>query len=204
MIIGIDIDGILNSYYNFCVDYGSKFCVELGKYKLENINEINTTDMFLWDENVAHKFWNKYRKDLVMILPAKKFASEIIKKLKEENYEICIITARKNNDEWYPENIRNNVEKITKKWLKKNKIFYDRIAFDVKDKGLFCEENNIDFMIEDDPINLRNLIGKTKVIVFDYPYNRNDEFKNLIRAYSWYDIYNKIKNNISYNEQIGE
>ena len=64
MKIGIDIDGVLNSQYNFCIDYGTKFCNEIGKYKLENVHAIDTTDMFLWDDEVAHKFWNKYRKDL--------------------------------------------------------------------------------------------------------------------------------------------
>ena len=27
MRIGIDIDGVLNSQYNFCIDYGTKFCI---------------------------------------------------------------------------------------------------------------------------------------------------------------------------------
>ena len=48
-------------------------------------------------------------------------------------------------------------------------------------------------MIDDDPINLRKLIGKTNIIIFDYPYNRITEFSDLTRAYSWYDIYYKIK-----------
>ena len=43
MKIGIDIDGVLNSQYNFCIDYGTKFCNEIGKYKLENVNAIDTT-----------------------------------------------------------------------------------------------------------------------------------------------------------------
>lgn len=25
--MGIDIDGVLNSQYNFCFEYGTKFCV---------------------------------------------------------------------------------------------------------------------------------------------------------------------------------
>ena len=29
MRIGIDIDGVLNSQYKFCIDYGTKFCNEL-------------------------------------------------------------------------------------------------------------------------------------------------------------------------------
>ena len=205
MRIGIDIDGVLNSQYNFCIDYGTKFCNELGKYRLENINAMDTIDMFLWEENIAHQFWNTYREDLVVKSPTKKYASEVINKLKNEGNLIYIITARKNNDEWFPDFLKEDVEEITKKWLKENKIYYDEIAFDVKDKEKYCKNNNIDIMIEDDPNNLRKLIGNTNVIIFDYPYNRNVEFADLTRAYSWYDIYYKInyikeeKNDISNN-----
>lgn len=87
MIIGIDIDGVLNSQYNFCIDYGSKFCNELGKYKLENINVIDTTDMFLWSNDM------------------------------------------------FPDNLKEDVEGITKKWMEENKIYYDKIIFNVKNKG---------------------------------------------------------------------
>lgn len=194
MKIGIDIDGVLNSQYNFCIEYGSKFCNELGTYKIENINALDTTDMFLWSEEIAHQFWDKYREDLVSIIPAKPFAAEVINRLKNENNEIYIITARKNNDEWFPKKIQHKVEDVTKHWLLDNNISYDKINFDVKNKGEFCRNNNIDFMIEDDPKNLRTLIGNTNVIIFDYPYNRNIEFNNVLRAYSWYDIYYKIKN----------
>ena len=193
MRIGIDIDGVLNSQYNFCIDYGTKFCNELGKYKLENINVIDTTDMFLWGEDIAHQFWNKFREDLVVKLPAKLFASEVINKLKDDGNEIYIITARKNNDEWFPDYLKNDVEGLTKKWLKDNDIYYDEIKFDVKDKGEYCRSNKIDIMIDDDPINIRKLVGNTHVIVFDYPYNRNKEFASLMRAYSWYDIYDRIE-----------
>ena len=91
------------------------------------------------------------------------------------------------------EDLKNDVEGITIKWLKENKIYYDKIVFDVKDKGKYCKENHINIMIEDDPINLRKLIDNTNVIIYDYPYNRIDEFNNVTRAYSWYDIYYKIK-----------
>lgn len=40
-------------------------------------------------------------------------------------------------------------------------------------------------MIEDDPKNLKALIENTEVIVFNYSYNRDREFENLIRIYSW-------------------
>lgn len=195
MKIGIDIDGVLNSQYNFSLEYGSKFCNEIKKYKIENINALNTTDIFLWEKEIAHQFWNKYREELVINLPAQNFASEVIQKLKKENNKIYIITARKNYDEWFPTKLQSKIEDITKCWLKENHILYDEIYFDVKDKGAFCRENQIDVMIDDDPFNIRKLIGNTNVIIFDYPYNRSEDFKNILRAYSWYDIYNKIKNN---------
>lgn len=55
-------------------------------------------------------------------------------------------------------------------------------------------------MIEDDPVNLDRLIGNTNIIVFDYPYNCDYKFKDLTRAFSWYDIYYKyslMKNRLS-------
>lgn len=82
MNIGIDIDGVLNEQYNFCIEYGSKYCTEIKKYYLKNIDKINTTEMFEWSDEVAYKFWNKYRKVLVIDLPAKRFPSEVIKNLK--------------------------------------------------------------------------------------------------------------------------
>lgn len=193
MKIGVDIDGVLNSQYNFSIEYGSKFCNELGNYFIKNINAFDTTDMFGWSEEIAHQFWNKYRETLVSILPAKPFASEVLNKLKNENNEIYIITARRNDDEWFPEKLQGKVDTITKKWLEENHIPYHQIHFDVKNKGEFCKKNDISFMIEDEPKNLKSLMGNTNVIVFDYPYNRNTEFNHLLRAYSWYDIYHTIK-----------
>lgn len=195
MKIGIDIDGVLNSQYDFCIHYGSKFCNELGmQYKLENLNVFDTTDMFLWNNEIAHKFWNKYRKKLVLDLPAKPFAAEVIEKLKNENNEIYIITARKNNDEWFPTELHGKIEEITQGWLNSNNIVYDKIYFDITNKGTFCKNDNIDIMIDDEPRNIQNLIGNTNVIIFDTPYNRKKEFNHILRAYSWYDLYYKITN----------
>lgn len=191
MKIGVDIDGVLNCQHDFCITYGTKFCYEIGKYKLANVYAMNTTDMFMWPEDVAHAFWDKYRKDFVITLPCRTHASEVLEKLRKEGHEIYIITARKNGDQWFPTNLRDDVLKITERWLKENHIYYDGIVFGVKNKGEYCKTNHIDIMIEDDPIYLRQFIS-TPVIVFDCPYNRGDEFAFLPRAYSWYDIYSKL------------
>lgn len=60
-------------------------------------------------------------------------------------------------------------------------------------RGAYCAEQGIDVMIEDLPEYLETLVGKTRIMVFDQPYNRKIELPNMWRVYSWYDIYNKIK-----------
>jgi len=199
MKIGIDIDGVLNNMHDFIIDYGTKLCNDLGNYKVEEINAKWSTGIFLWSNDVAHELWNKYGKELYVKAPAKKFASEVIKKLKEYNNEIYIITARKKNDEWFPIELREKTEEITIKWLEENEIIYDKICFDSKDKVKICKELGIDIMIEDDPENIDVLIETTNVFIFDTPYNRLEKYKDVKRVYSWYDIYSVLQV-LVYNE----
>lgn len=199
MKIGIDIDGVLNNMHEFIIEYGTKLCNELGKYKIENINAQWSTEIFLWSNEVAHELWNKFGNELYVKSSARKFASEVIKKLKDENNEIFIITARKNNDEWFPPELRENTEEVTIKWLEENEIIYDKIFFDSKDKAKVCRELGIDIMIEDDPKNIDMLTETTNVLIFDTLYNRLDKYKEVTRAYSWYDIYNVLQV-LTYNE----
>ncbi len=193
MKIGIDIDGVLNDMHRFVIEYGAKFCNELGKYKIEDSDAQWSTEVFLWSNEIAHEFWDKYGAELYLKSSAKKFASEVIKKLKANNNEIYIITARKNNDEWFPPELRANTEDVTIKWLKKNEIIYDKICFNSKDKAKVCRELGIDIMIEDDPKNIDMLIDTTNVFIFDTSYNRLDKYKNVTRVYSWYDVYNTLQ-----------
>ena len=44
-------------------------------------------------------------------------------------------------------------------------------------------------MIEDSPTTINELV---KVLYYDTRYNRSIEHENIIRVYSWYDIYMKI------------
>ena len=87
-------------------------------------------------------------------------------------------------------------KKIVLDWLKRNKIEYDKIIFSPEDKLDICLENNIDVMIEDKPANINKISGKIPVICFHAGYNKNCDGSNIIRCYSWYDIYAKINNTI--------
>ena len=120
------------------------------------------------------------------------FAVEVIKKLKENNNNIYIITAR--NEYGLPDDEEGNMQKLTKEWIEKNKIYYDELIFTSEDKRKVCKENKIDIMIEDSPTNVKELSEIIKVFCYDNPYNRGIEGKNITRVYSWYDILNKIVN----------
>lgn len=57
-----------------------------------------------------------------------------------------------------------------------------------------CLVNRISLMIEDDEKVIRELSDKIPVICYDADYNTNYESTNIIRCYSWYDIYVNINN----------
>ena len=91
MRIGIDIDGVLTDYMKYCREVGLKWCNENKKGKMINQNAYNTTDMFGWDDQTDTMFWLENIFDYAENNPVIDNASNIIKKLKEENNIIYII-----------------------------------------------------------------------------------------------------------------
>lgn len=193
MRIGIDIDGVLVNIEQFVIDYLIKYCVEnnieynIGEsdydcYKVFNITKEQEMD-----------FWKEYLEYYAVNENARPFASEIIKKLKEDGNEIYIITAR-----WFTnrdDNLGNKMREIVKDWLYKNKIIYDKLIFakaSQERKTQEIIEHKIDLMIEDNPNNINELSKIAYVICYNAEYNKNCIGDKIIRCYSWYDIYDKI------------
>ncbi len=193
MRIGVDIDGVLTDIHRFQLDYGSKYAYENNVLNDIKLYKYYSGDCFDWGMHNEEIFWNKYIYDYSVNYPVRDFASEVINKLKNDGHEIYIITARV----YTTEDSENGekMRKIVNEWLKKNDIYYDKIIFSKEDKRKYLLENNIDIMIEDSPYNIMSLrtVAK-KIICFDAGYNKECIGENIIRCYSWYDIYNKIKN----------
>ena len=95
MNIGIDIDGVIADIEPYVFEYGSKLLYDKGR-SLENIDKekYETYQIFNWDRDDEHEFWDKYMLDYYTNAPTRIFASEVIRKLKEEGHNIYIITAR--------------------------------------------------------------------------------------------------------------
>lgn len=195
MRIGIDIDGVLTDIEQWQLDYCSKFYYNEYKKEIVNHKGYETFEIFKSSPECDDEFWKKYFVHYSINVDARKFSSEVIKKLKEEGNEIFIITARgdflSNNEDdiLYEEN-----QKIIKKWLFKNEILYDQIIFARESKLDICINNRIDLMIEDNVDNINKISTKIPVICFNAGYNENCSRKNIIRCFSWYDIYAKLTN----------
>ncbi len=194
MRIGVDIDAVLNYSPKIMLECGTKYCAETGRGELIDPGAHDLKKKFSWDQEVRDDFWYRYAWEQMWVRPAQAYASEVIKKLKSEGHEIWITTGRSNHDarvQGMPED--ETWEEVTRAWLKKNDVVYDRLCFDVQDKGGFCRAENVELMIEDNMHFLVTFDEHTRVLIFDYPYNREIDLPNAVRVYSWYDIYNKIR-----------
>lgn len=192
MRIGIDIDGVLTDIEKFQIEYGSKYFHSKGK-SIINYKGYETTEIFGLSLKEDDDFWNIAIKDYINE-PARNYASEVIRKLKEEGNEIYIITARSSNLNYTDDINIEQMQNIVKNWLKKQNIYYDKLIFSKEDKLQICLENDIDIMIEDKPSNVNELSKKIPILCYHSSYNENCTGTNIYRCYSWYDIYFKINN----------
>lgn len=189
MRIGIDIDGVLTDIEQWQLDCGGKFFSKLNK-SVVNKDGYEITEIFNVSDELDSQFWNEYLYEYVTKEPSRKYASEVIKKLKDSGNEIYIVTARYLTDRNTEDGQR--MRKIVIDWLEQENIVYDKIVFAPEDKLQICLENNIDVMIEDKVANIEKISTRLPVICFHAGYNKECNGQNIYRAYNWYDIYNLI------------
>lgn len=189
MRIGIDIDGVLTDIEQWQLDCGGKFFSKLNK-SVVNKDGYEITEIFNVSDELDSQFWNEYLYEYVTKEPSRKYASEVIKKLKDSGNEIYIVTARYLTDRNTEDGQR--MRKIVIDWLEQENIVYDKIVFAPEDKLQICLENNIDVMIEDKVENIEKISTRLPVICFHAGYNKHCKNDNIYRAYTWYDIYNLI------------
>lgn len=186
MRIGIDIDNTISNTNELIIEELLRFDYKyLGNRGFKNKEAYKFTEMFNLSEAEFSYICETLYPVIVPKIQAKSHASEVINRLKKEGNEIYIITHRDHVE-------FKNPYQITKKWLKRNKIVYDKLIVDSGDKGECAEENKIDIFIDDLPKNCELIAAKNiPVLMFDAYYNRNENrFKRVI---SWEEIYNIIK-----------
>lgn len=189
MRIGIDIDGVLTDIEQWQLDVGGRFFSKFNKSVI-NKDGYEITEIFDVSNELDSQFWNEYLYEYVTKEPSRKYASEVIKKLKDDGNEIYIVTARYLTDRNTADGKR--MREIVVNWLKEQNIYYDEIIFSPEDKKENCKKYNIDIMIEDKVDNINKISSIIPVICFHAGYNKECKGHNIYRVYNWYDIYNLI------------
>lgn len=194
MNIGIDIDDTISETFETLLPYSQKYTIEDLKkeskiyIKDEYANHFYIVYMNGWDEEDAKGFWDKYYGEILRKVNIKKFAAEVINKLKQEGNKIYFITAR-----WDMPN--DNIQEITKQWLKKNNVEYDELIINASDKLQLIKEKNIDVFIDDSFKNCKNIAenSNTKVYMMTSRVNGSFNHEKITRVYSWPEVYSLIK-----------
>ena len=178
MRIGIDIDETLVDTMKLIKVYWQDY---IKKYPCSRYNSTIPDNIYSgYDDNYITTFWDLYREDL-KYPPIRKNAVKVLKELKKDN-ELCIITSREKNK--YKDLVKN-----LDKWLKENNIEVDYIYTDIRNKGIFSKENNIDLLIDDSIEHIKEAdnLG-VKTIMFN---SKKHDVKK--QTDNWLDLYEIIK-----------
>lgn len=183
MRIGIDIDDtITNTWEHFIPFFLKTFNIPLDKLKESTPYYESVKDIISCEE-----YYELIRKHeyLTESAPLKENVKEIITKLKEEGHTIIFITARSTSSYSDP-------YQISKKYLDKYQIPYDKIVVNGLDKGTLCKEEKIDLFIDDSIRNCTDVSNQgIDVLMVSTKFNESN--KNFVHMNDWKQVYKYIK-----------
>lgn len=182
MKIGIDIDDTLTNTKDIQLLYWQEYVTNHPK-KGYDTNLPSTINDF-GDEYVQN-FWDTYREELSFYSSFKENASLVLNNLKKAGHKLCIITSR-------PDEKYQNLHQRLKEWFAENNIPIDIIYTNIRDKGTFCKDNNIDLFIDDD---LKHIIKANSYNIKTILFNQNNKYDGL-QSTNWLEIENIIKSTI--------
>ena len=191
MKIGIDIDNTLTEVQEELNKAAFNYAISLGK-KIDNYDNPmedikNNGDTYRKKFQFTYEELKYFLKDIqeniINNASPRENAKEVIDKLKQEEHEIYIITARDSE-------FHDDPYKLSKDWLDKNEIYYDKLIVNAREKSSVCEKEKIDLFIDDQLNNCLSVqnAGIQTIMITNEIYNY-DEIKQLK---NWNEIYNYI------------
>ena len=194
MKIGIDIDNTLTKVQDKLNKAAFDYAISLGKKidnydnSLENIKNNGDTyrKKFQFNYEELKYFLQEIQENITNNASPRENAKEVIDKLKEDGHEIYIVTARDSE-------FHNDPYKLSKDWLDKNNIYYDKLIVNAREKASVCKYENIDLLIDDQLNNCLGVanVGIKTIMITDKIYNYNE----ITQLQNWNEIYKYIKNN---------
>ncbi len=191
MNIGIDIDNTLTDIESDLLKAAFDYAKSLNKKintKYLTSNDNNDGSIYQKAFGFTYKELKYFLKDIQESITnnaiPRNLVPEIIKSLHASGNKIIIITAR---DSEFHDNPYNQSEL----WLKKNKIYYDKLIVNARDKSKVCKQEKIDLFIDD---NINNCLMVAKCGIKTILLNSQPIKNNLIISFdNWQDIFDYIK-----------
>lgn len=178
MTIGIDIDDTLTNTKELQQSYWEE-------YVTNNPNEEYTNEIPKNINSFGYKyiedFWDIYREKL--FYPSfKENTSLILEKLKNDGYNLCVITSR-------PDYKYKDLHKRLEIWFKENNIPIETIYTNIKNKGHYCKKKKIDLLIDNDIVQIEEANKyNIKTILFS-----DLELYTGLKTTNWIELYKIIK-----------
>jgi len=189
MRIGIDIDNTLTEVQDKLNKAAFEYAIQLGKNidnydnPMENIKNNRDTykKKFQFTYEELKYFLKEIQENITNNATPRENAKEVIDKLKEDGHEIYIITARDSE-------FHDDPYKLSKDWLDKNKIYYDKLIVNTREKSSVCKKEKIDLFIDDQLNNCLSVanVGIKTIMITDKLYDYNE----IMQLKNWNEIYN--------------
>lgn len=191
MIIGIDIDNTITDVRDELNNAAYEYAIKLGKSinelekNFEDIKNNGDTyrERFQFSYDELKYFLKNIQEEITNRAEPRINAVKIINRLRKDGHKIIIITARdiEFHDEPYL---------LSKNWLDKNNIEYDKLIVNAREKGAVCKNEDIDLFIDDQLNNCLDVLKENiKVIRFSDKVCDNNDIVNLN---NWTKIYEYI------------
>ncbi len=183
MKIGIDIDDTLtDSWSTLMPHFSTTFGVSLDRLASSKPYYPSVNDKCSIDEyfDMVEPIYD----NITPTIPIKEDAKEVIDKLHKLGCQIIFITSR-------GKGFTNSYE-LTKNYLAKNKIYYDKLIVNKQAKDKVCIAENVDIFIDDSYKHCKSVAAANiDVLMFSTKYNT--QYQEFKRVNNWKEIYEYIK-----------
>ena len=191
MKIGIDIDDTLTDIRDEvgaeALKYAKSLNKEIDEKKVvwdKNNNGSSFKERYNLNYDELLYFFGNIQEKITKKAKPREDVVEVLKNLRKDGHKIYIVTARDSE-------FHNDPYELSKTWLDKNNIEYDKLIVDARDKAKVCKEQNVDLFIDDKLSNCQGVSNEGIITIRITNYT--DPHQNIINKKNWKEIYEYIK-----------
>lgn len=182
MKIGIDIDGVLQDSERAFEVYTNIFDYDNNGTGVAFPNEYKASQRYEWSDEMFEGFVQKYMFDIMENAPIMPGAKDILQRLSQEGHKLYIITARGM--------LYKREEDIANNFLARLGVDFEGVHYACSDKLPACQQENIDYMIDDAPFNIQQLSENGVKCLYFRSGNAEDiNHENVVSVANWGEVY---------------